>query len=192
MGYFLFFVGIEGSGHHMMHDCLSSFLRTKKNIKANFELISENAFSTASFPYGKSRDEGKRPNLPSIFNSGVSTKIILLYRNPVDASYSAFRRFHHDPIEQGILSDINLRYIQKNLLKYCPPTLGIKYEKFVQKPESYVKELANFLECEEGLVAKDIRNVKPRSSRNFDDPSLHQLRAFFTNRAYPHLESLCQ
>lgn len=192
MSYFLFFVGIEGSGHHMMHDCLSSFLSTKTNIAAHFELIAKNTFSTASFPFGKSRDEPKRPDFPSILNSGVSTKIILLYRNPVDASYSAFRRFHNDPIAQGRISDSNLRFIQETLLRHSPPTFGIRYETFIENPESYITPLANFLECHEGLISQDIRNVKPRTSRNCDDPALHELRAFFTTRAYPYLEDLCR
>lgn len=75
-------------------------------------------------------------------------KILVIYRDPIAATYSALsRNFTNSVVEQSRIVEDNLLYIQNQLLRLDRDFYyTLQYEDFIENPQKYAVPLANYLE----------------------------------------------
>lgn len=161
---FLFICGVEGMGHQLMLDVLSEYLKGKENTNAS-NVVKNNAFRSASFPYGQPRNPYRRPNIALMKQNtpdNINLKFLILYRDPRYAAYSGYKRgFTNDIIEQCNIVDINLRYIREEMLKLHEDQYEIiRFEKFVENPSRYLETLSAFLNINKEILKEGFKKIK--------------------------------
>lgn len=181
---FIFFCGVEGTGHQMMLDVFSEYLKEKTNT---VNRVTHNAFSSASFPYGQPRNAKRRPDISHMIKNtpkNIKLKIIVMYRDPRYVAFSGYRRgFTKDLLEQCRIVDENFRYIKKEIDKLDPSIYRlIRYEDFVENPYQYTKMLTTFLNIDKDTLEKGFKKVKqPKSSIKEKEKLLNN---FFKEKDY--------
>jgi hypothetical protein len=181
---FLFICGVEGTGHQLMLDVFSEYLRGKKNITNQ---VRKGCFSSASFPYGQPRNSYRRPNISHMVSStpnDVELKMLILYRDPRYVAYSGYRRkFTTSLLEQCGVVHINFQYIKEEMDKLNPSMYRvIHFEKFVDNPYSYTETITSFLNINKDMLERGFKKIKKSNSSLGDRERI--LNDFFKNINY--------
>lgn len=100
-------------------------------------------------------------------------RVIVLYRNPVDAALSAVRRFHNcaecgykTPEFQARMVSESLVNINNNLPSLpCGKWMVLEYESFVQRPQQLAGPLARLLGLPQAKLASAFDKIKPPPKR---------------------------
>jgi len=118
-----------------------------------------------SFPFNHPRNTLRRADIPDFIDlvpDQVDLKFLVLYRNPVSATYSGIRRgFTKNVYEQARIVEDNLIYIDKSL-SVCDQNLyrTLIFEDFLNEPHAYLKGLADWLGLDYSLLAQGIQNLR--------------------------------
>jgi hypothetical protein len=119
-----------------------------------------------SFPFNQPRNAICRPDILDfidLISDQAELKILVLYRNPVSATYSSLRRgFTKNVFEQARIIEDNLIYIDKHL-SICDKSLyrTLIFEEFLINPLAYLKGLANWFELDYSLLLNGVKNLRP-------------------------------
>ena len=150
-----------------------------------------------SFPYGQPRNTLRRPDLidfTDMLASEVDMKILVLYRNPVSATYSSIRRgFTNNVYEQARIVEDNLIYIDRQLSVIGHHTFRVlPFEHFLATPHAYLEGLANWMEVDLDLLRKGIAHLyQPHSPKNIPSKTRQALTNFFLPDRSRLWNSLC-
>tara|TARA_B100000315_G_C14516075_1_gene559228 strand:+ start:308 stop:1081 length:774 start_codon:yes stop_codon:yes gene_type:complete len=204
---FIFLVGVEGTGHHMIrailkghfeklgfideglyHDVLlnrwdvnrrfnreNRLIRIFKNDNCRKRLdnifnryLSQNAthlFESASFPYFNPRDTLRRPDIIDFMELTdglpIDVRFLILYRDPVAATYSAYRRkISNNIFEQTKIVEDNLIYIERQFSQINEDDYRILiFENFIKDAERYSKALSAWWGLDEQILISDLNNL---------------------------------
>ncbi len=143
-------------------------------------------FESVSFPFENPRNTLRRPDiieLTETIKDILEYKLLVLYRNPISATYSGIRRGFTDSVRlQAKIVEDNLIYIASqmstidtNLYKV------IDFDEFLANPNSYVKPLSAWWNLEEELLAKGLQNIhRPTQIEEIPADTKKMLDTFFT------------
>ncbi len=118
-----------------------------------------------SFPYHQPRNAMRRPDIidfVDMLHGLAELKILMLYRNPITATYSGLRRgFTNNVYEQARIIEDNLVYINQSL-SVCDPNIykTLVFEDFLKAPENYLHGLSEWLGLEQEVLFKGIQNLR--------------------------------
>jgi len=139
-----------------------------------------------SFPYHQPRNAMRRPDIidfVDMVEGQADLKILMLYRNPVTATYSGLRRgFTKNVYEQARIIEDNLVYINQSL-SVCGPDIFkiLVFEDFLKAPKRYLPGLAAWLDLEEEILAKGIQNLRePHAPAAIPEKISKVLSGFFS------------
>lgn len=156
-------------------------------------------FESVSFPFENPRNTLRRPDVIELVDTiedMLEYKLLVLYRNPISATYSGIRRgFTHNVRLQAKIVEDNLIYIASqvstidtNLYKV------IDFDEFLANPNAYVKPLAAWWDLDEELLAKGLQNIheptqveeipadiKKILDEFFTESRMSQWKAFYSN-----------
>ncbi|MGD1860557.1 MAG: hypothetical protein ACFB0E_11375 [Leptolyngbyaceae cyanobacterium] len=224
---FLFVIGVEGTGHHMIgsilsdytkrddsvfegewhdllanhwdyekfkkHEGLFSFIGQKdlkdklKNIFQKYEANQvKNLFEHTSFPYEQPRESLRRPdiiNFEELTKDTIDVKYLVLYRNPIAATYSAIRRKFTDNVYyQARIAESNYIYIERQFSQVPDNKYRVvHFEEFLENPEHYGKKLSEWWELEHEVVEVGLKNLrKPSGMSKIPGDSRKFLENFFS------------
>lgn len=158
------FIGIEGSGHHLLETVLRHANVTVHEYTPNV-VIAHNHFVKSylewydaqeepyivhgqdSFPEGRPLKEIQHPHLTGFLHmnetGAIDLRLLVLHRNPVDAVCSAIRRFNADAIDSARVASDTL-YMLDAVLKSSVHTT-VCFEQAVVNPRSLFAPLAQTL-----------------------------------------------
>jgi hypothetical protein len=233
---FLFLVGVEGCGHHMVRAVMHRFLQQPNfvdqgkwhNVMVDFfdveawnseprslfasftrrntalertlqareriqsilkECVSigiTHLFESASFPYGQPRNTLRRPDilfLAETLQGWVDLRMLVLYRNPIAASYSGFRRgFTENLLLQAKIIEDNLIFLNAQLGQ-CPKDIykTLTFESFLANPRVYVEPLASWWQLDKQELGVGLEALRtPTSMDDIPKPDRDILETFFT------------
>ncbi len=143
-------------------------------------------YESASFPFNHPRDTLRRPDiieLTDTIKGMLEYKLLVLYRNPISATYSGIRRGFTDNVRlQAKIVEDNLIYIasqmntiDKDLYKV------IDFDEFLTNPIAYVKPLAAWWDLNEELLINGLKNIhKPTQIEEIPIETKKILNEFFT------------
>ncbi|MEM9829043.1 MAG: hypothetical protein AAF944_00315 [Bacteroidota bacterium] len=143
-------------------------------------------FEDISYPFYQPRNSMRRTDLldfTSLLPNDVQLKVLVLYRNPVSATYSGIRRkFTKNVYEQARIVEDNLIYIDRHV------TVGLNgnfrsliFEDFLREPRAFLVGLADWLEVDELLLEKGLPNLRePFAAKDIPTKTRDILTAFFT------------
>ncbi len=141
---------------------------------------------SVSFPFENPRNTLRRPDiieLTDIIKDIMEYKLLVLYRNPISATYSGIRRGFTDNVRlQAKIVEDNLIYIasqmstiDKGLYKV------IDFDEFLANPTAYVKPLSAWWNLDEELLTKGLQNIyKPTQTEEIPIEIKNILDEFFT------------
>lgn len=123
-----------------------------------------------SYPFGEARNAISRPSLIDIrracLYSGVQLKVLILYRDPLAATYSRIHQMRsvlqaHALIQARIV-EANLEQISLEVVSIaCGNVASIRYEELVAEPTSVVVALAAFTEIDMDILKTSSESIKP-------------------------------
>lgn len=143
-------------------------------------------FESVSFPFENPRNTLRRPDiieLTDIFKDLMEYRFLVLYRNPISATYSGLRRGFTDNVRlQAKIVEDNLIYIasqmstiDKDLYKV------IDFDEFLANSTAYVKPLASWWNLDEELLINGLQNIyKPTQAEEIPVETKSILDEFFT------------
>ena len=125
-----------------------------------------------SYPMGKGAGVLAHPDLVMMEElDGIlyDFKVIVLYRDPVNATLSAVRRFQNDEEYLYKNHGFQARMVSENLatinnalpLMPCGKTLAIRYEDLTTHPEKLVGPMSNLLGVSKGVINKAFAKLHP-------------------------------
>ncbi len=149
---------------------------------------------TPSSPYDNPRDSLRRPDILGFykrFSKILDFKIIHLYRDPIEATYSLVRRGWFKSNDPRILNHIlyQAKIVEDNLLynKSHLEAIGLDnwktlhYEAVVNDPKNFVESIADLVELPIDFVAKGLSTVtKPHDRASIPSNYLLTLESFFS------------
>ena len=139
-----------------------------------------------SFPYNQPRSAIRRPDIidfVDLLNGEVDVRVLVLYRNPVSATYSSLRRgFTKNVYEQARIVEDNLIYIDRHLSLLGSDRFRVlPFERFLATPLQYMQGLADWMETEVEFLQKGMVNLQsPHSLDDVPDRTRRILEDFFT------------
>jgi len=109
-----------------------------------------------------------RPDLHDLVDLFKNLHIVVLYRDPKAAAYSALKRGFTDDIKQAaVRCEEHLTYLAAQLGGLDPKLYRIiSYEKFVGDPMRYAEELAEFCQLSEGGIVAGIQHENVSGGKN--------------------------
>jgi hypothetical protein len=118
-----------------------------------------------SFPFNHPRNPLRRADISDfidLVSDQVDLKFLVLYRNPVSATYSGIRRgFTRNVYEQARIVEDNLIYIDKSLSVYDQNLYRtLVFEDFLKDPHAYLEGLADWLDLDYSLLAQGVQNLR--------------------------------
>ncbi|ELS03747.1 TIGR03032 family protein [Xenococcus sp. PCC 7305] len=228
---FLFLVGVEGTGHHMIRAILANCFEQdhfvpqgewhqlllnywdasqrfkienetpdcskSKNIREELAHIfqsysNQNAThlfeSLSSFPCYQPRQTLRRPDIidfADIVSDLIEVKYLILYRNPVSATYSAIRRGFTDNIYlQAKIVESNLIYIDKQFSQLPQTSYKVlHFEEFLDNPTLYSKKIADWWNLDRETVVQGLANFRqPFPYSQIPTKEKEILENFFTQK----------
>lgn len=150
-----------------------------------------------SFPFKHPRNSLRRADIIDFIDlvpSHIDLKFLVLYRNPVSATYSGIRRkFTRNVYEQARIVEDNLVYINQSLS--ILPQNSYKtliFDDFLNDPHAYLKGLAQWLDVDYSLLAQGVQNLrKPFAREAIPQKTKAVLTDFFSENRIRMWESLC-
>lgn len=117
-----------------------------------------------SFPFNNPRNTLRRPDiieLTDIIKDLMEYKLLVLYRNPILATYSGIRRGFTDNVRlQAKIVEDNLIYIASQMSTIDKALYKvIDFDEFLVHPIAYVKPLAVWWDLDEELLIKGLQNI---------------------------------
>ena len=143
-------------------------------------------FDSSSFPYGQPRDAQRRPDIldfEELVAGFVTPKHLVLYRDPVSATYSAVRRgFTKDLHLQARIVECNLLYIAQQFQQLQANTYRVvHFEEFLKNPAHHVDRLADWWNLDRAVLERGLSNLrKPCELSQIPAPDRDCLTDFFT------------
>ena len=223
---FLFLIGVEGTGHHMIRALLADYLKRDdfadkrfklenqiqefsrfKNIKQELQRIfqwykNQNVthlfLSLPSFPYLQPRESLRRPDIidfADLVHDSIEIKYLILYRNPISATYSAIRRGFTNNIHlQAKIVESNFIYIEKQFSQLPKEFYRVlHFEEFLDEPLLYSKKVSAWWELDEEIVLKGLKNLRqPLLPSQIPAKPKAILDKFFTERRIEQWKSFYQ
>lgn len=214
-------IGPEGMGHHMCQSIFEDLWKGKgkfdaifpeiirywnNSVEHNLDIYLNNLLMsiinhpidtfifTPSSPYDNPRDSLRRPDILSFykqFSKILDFKIINLYRDPIESTYSLIRRGWfkcNDPrIKNQILYQAKI--VEDNLLynKSHLEVLGnnnwktLYYDEFIKAPKDFAEGLADWVDLPIDFIIKGISRVtKPHERASIPSNYITTLERFFS------------
>tara|TARA_B100000029_G_scaffold301281_1_gene294190 strand:+ start:48470 stop:49228 length:759 start_codon:yes stop_codon:yes gene_type:complete len=229
---FIWVVGVEGSGHHMIFNALFHKFKTKKNFlfesngkgplvdlhnsfsklfesesSSNEKLEAKNnihrllskyrdisskeeliLFDRNSHPYSNPRDTLRRWDIIDFVNivKEYSTpRLLILLRNPINATYSCIRREMTDNVylQSKIIED-NFICINNQIQTIDDKSIYriLDYDHFFHDPKFFIKCLSDWLKIKEDDLDGINLLRKPRTENDIPTAIRKPLKNFFTDQ----------
>ncbi|NEQ45240.1 MAG: hypothetical protein F6K00_17435 [Leptolyngbya sp. SIOISBB] len=160
----------------------------KAIIKEYEEAHYLNLFEYTSFPYDQPREALRRPDIlefHDLLNDIIEIKYLVMYRNPITATYSAVRRNFTDNIYlQAKIAESNYIYIERQLSQISPTYYRtLHFEDFLDDPQYYGQKLAAWWNLDYETIENSFPKLrKPAGFSGIPENSLHFLESFFNEK----------
>jgi len=150
-----------------------------------------NLFEYTSFPYEQPREALRRPDiiefsqLMAEFKDFIDVKYLILYRNPIAATYSAIRRGFTDNIYlQSRIVESNFIYIERQFGNIYPQSYRvIHFEEFLDKPEEHLEKLADWWNLDHETVSEGLTKLRmPSGLSKIPKEEKEFLEGFFNSK----------
>lgn len=168
-----------------------------KNMKPLFEEARKTGATVIdaqnSYPMGKGAGSLAHPDLimlNELDGELYNLHVLVMFRDPVNATLSAVRRFRNDDEYQYKNSQFQARMVSENLavinnalpMLPCNRYMVVSYEKLIQEPSSLRAPIAQFLGVPSTVLKEGFKKLTPREPKP-DSPSVandrKELKAFF-------------
>lgn len=230
---FLFTVGVEGTGHHLIGTLLSDYGKRndsifegewhkplyehwdfevrwknaqKKSISSEYKELQKklrsafnkhtsqqivNCFEYTSFPYEQPRESLRRPDLIEFsdlmaeFKDVIDVKYLVLYRDPIETTYSAIRRGFTDNVYlQAKIIESNHINLERQFSQMPDADYKVMhFDKFLNQPEAHLKKLADWWNLDYETVAQGLTRIrKPSGVAGVNDEIVGFLKDFFNEK----------
>ena len=238
---FLFLIGVEGTGHHMIRAILANYLEQdnfvaqgkwhklllnywdasqrfkienetynsskitniKEELARIFQFYNEQNVthlleSVSSFPCYQPRQSLRRPDIidfAEIAKDLIEVKYLILYRNPVSATYSAIRRGFTDNIYlQAKIVESNLIYIEKQFSQLPKTSYKVLHlEDFWANSILYSTKIADWWNLDHETIVKGLENLRqPFPYSQIPIKERETLEQFFTQKRINQWQSFYQ
>ena len=214
-------IGPEGMGHHMSQSIFEDVWKGKGKFDSLFpeiimywnNTITDNIdiylndlivkinnspydtfIFTPSSPYDNPRDSIRRPDILQFYNTFkkiLDIRILHLYRDPIEATYSLFRRgwcetkdprIRNKILYQAKITEDNLLY-NKAHLEYLGPNKWktLYYKEVVEHPSLFETSLSNFTGIDLNAIKKGLGRITiPLNKNDIPKKELTILERFFS------------
>lgn len=173
----------------------SKYADLRKALRSAFEEYKEqnvtHLFENSSFPYEQPRAPLRRPDIIEFselmedFQDFIEVQYLILYRNPISATYSAIRRKFTDNIYfQAKIAESNFLYIERQFSTIPKANYRIiHFEEFLSQPEKHLKKIADWWELDYRIVAPGLSKLrKPSGLSKIPEEDKEFLESFFNSQ----------
>ncbi|MCW6036488.1 hypothetical protein K4A83_09440 [Spirulina subsalsa FACHB-351] len=174
---------------------LSKNTNLKKALRSAFEEYKQqnviHLFENSSFPYEQPRATLRRPDIIEFsalmedIQDCVEVQYLILYRNPISATYSAIRRKFTDNIYlQAKIAESNFIYIERQFSTIPKDNYRvIHFEEFLDQPEEHLRKLADWWRLDYKTVAPGLLKLrKPSGLSKVPEEDKEFLESFFNSQ----------
>lgn len=148
-------------------------------------------FEHTSFPYEQPREPLRRPDIIEFsdimedFRDFIEVQYLVLYRNPIAATYSAIRRdFTSNIYHQAKIAESNFIYIERQFTQIPKDHYRVvHFEEFLKNPEDYSHKLIDWWGLDPSAVMQGVSNlIKPSGLSKIPKDAKSFLEDFFGER----------
>lgn len=143
-------------------------------------------FEDTSFPFDKPRTPLRRPDildLMDLTDALLELRLLVLYRDPVSAVYSALRRgFSNNPCHEAKIAEDNHLYIERQLSQLHPEYYRtVQFEQILATPTACIRPIADWFGIDASLLANGVSRVGECMQRDQIPANVRlSLEQFFT------------
>ena len=186
----------QGDWHDLMMEFWNPAAKLKERLKGRAKIEqklamykqkgSTHLFDSASFPYDHPRNSLRRFDLlefVDIVKNYAEIRLLVLYRNPISAAYSGYRRgFVKHPFLQAKIVEDNMIFLSSQLSLLPKEIYRIFiFEEFLKNPFEHISPLAAWWGLDEDLLRDGLGYLKKAIKiKQISAKIKHCLEDFFT------------